>query len=251
MMMKREQLIKILKVAIISTVIILVAEAIFDIPVISNWFSELITNSSGVVVWLIIWLIMFLQVTVLNVPAYVILSACVSVGIETLSIQFILVVLSAYMFGCLLAYFLGYKFGKKAVKWCAGSEEDYEKWSNYINKKGKIWYALTVMFPFFPDDLLCIVAGAVKFDFWWYTIANFLGRGIGLVSMILVLKFTKFLGGDFPIMLIVWATALIAETVILMILKNKQKKESKQTTNQSTENLINQEKNDKTNGKQK
>lgn len=219
--MNREQILKILKVAIISTIIILISEAIFDIPAVNNWFSNLITGSTGIIFWLIIWIIMFLQVTILNIPAYIILSACVSIGIETLSFLFIAVVLSAYICGCLLAYWLGYKFGKKAVKWCAGSDEDYEKWSKFLNKKGKFWYFLTVLFPFFPDDMLCLVAGAVKLNFGWYTLANFVGRGIGLVTMILVLKFIGFVSGDFPLMLIVWAVALVAEIVTYYIIKNK------------------------------
>lgn len=224
--MKREQLIKILKVALISTAILLVSEGIFDIPAVTDWFSGLITGSTGFVVWLAIWIIMFLQVTILNVPAYVILSACVSIGIETLSAVYFFVVLSAYMCGCLLAYLLGYKFGKKAVKWCAGSDEDYKKWSDFMNKKGKIWYFLTIVFPFFPDDLLCIVAGAVKFNFLWYTIFNFVGRGIGLITTILFLKFVGNIGGGFPIMLVVWFVLLIAEIIIYCVLVLRQKKEN-------------------------
>lgn len=243
--MKREQVLKILKVAIISTLVIFIAEGVFSIPAINNWFSELITNSSGAVVWLIIWLIMFLQVTVLNIPAYVILSACATInGIEILSFTYILVVLSAYMCGCLLAYWIGYRFGKKAVKWCAGSEEDYDKWSNYLNKKGKLWYFLTVVFPFFPDDLLCLVAGAVKFDLGFYTIANFFGRGIGLVTMILVLNVIDVVSGNFPIMLIVWAIALLAEIITYYIIKKRHKNATIQTTQ---ENPINDAINTKNN----
>ena len=248
--MKKEQLLKILKVAIISTIIILIAEAIFDIPAVSNWFSSLITNSSGVVVWIVIWIIMFLQVTILNIPAYVILSACVNIGIETLSFKYILIVLSAYMCGCLLSYFLGYKFGKKAVKWCAGSDEDYKKWSNYLNKKGKIWYFLTVLFPFFPDDLLCIIAGAVKFDFGFYTIANVIGRGVGLTTMLLFLKFVGNIGGGFPIMLVVWAVALVAEVVGYYIIKSKKSKIKPEINDESstsqTKNESSAEENDVT-----
>ena len=223
--MKKEQLIKILQVAIISTIIMLVAEAIFDIPAVVNWFSNIITKSTGIWVWVAIWVIMFLQVTILNIPAYVILSACVSIGIETLSFTYIVVVITAYMAGCFLAYWLGWKFGKKAVKWCAGSEEDYNKWSEVLNKKGKWWYFATVVFPLFPDDLLCIVAGSIKFNFEFYAVANLIGRTIGLVTMLLVLKFVVKLGGGFPIMLVVWAAALLAEIVAFVILKTKHKKE--------------------------
>ena len=179
---------------------------------------------------------MFLQVTVLNIQAYVILSASISIGIETLSIVYILVVLSAYMTGCLLAYWLGYKFGKKAVRWCAGSDEDYNKWSNFLNKKGKLWYFLTVLFPFFPDDLLCLVAGGVKFNIGWYTLINFVGRGIGLVTMLYALQFITNFTNGFPIMPIVWAVALIAEVIIYYIVKSKLNKKEDTLNKNQTEN---------------
>ena len=99
--MKKEQILKILKVAIIMTLIILAVEIVFSIPIVNNWFASLITSSEGWIVYLVIWFIMFLQTTVLNIPAYVVLSASVSVGINTLSVLYIVVVLSAYITGCL------------------------------------------------------------------------------------------------------------------------------------------------------
>lgn len=222
--MKKEQILKILKVAIIMTLIILAVEIIFSIPVVNNWFASLITSSEGWIVYLVIWLIMFLQTTVLNIPAYVVLSASVSVGINTLSVLYIVVVLSAYLAGCLLAYWIGYKFGKKAVKWCAGSEEDYEKWSKVLNKKGKWWYFATVIFPMFPDDILCLVAGAVKFNFPFYILSNIIGRGMGLVTMLLFLELMGSMGGGFPYMVIVWAIALLVEIIIYFVLKKKENK---------------------------
>ena len=223
--MKKEQILKILNVAIIMTVIILLMEVIFAIPAVNAWFSNLITNSNGWIVYIVIWLIMFLQVTILNIPAYVILSASVSIGIQTLSFTYITVVLSAYMAGCMTAYWLGRKYGKKAVKWCAGSDEDYEKWSTVLNEKGKLWYLITVVFPMFPDDVLCLVAGAVKFDVKFYFIANLLGRSIGLVTMLLFLKLVGMSGGGFPWMLFVWAGALLLEIIVYVIMKRKENKD--------------------------
>lgn len=204
------------------TIIILAIEIIFSIPIVNAWFSGLITNSKGWVVYLIIWVIMFLQTTILNVPAYVVLTACVSMGIKTLSVVYLLVVISAYMTGCVLTYFIGRKWGKKAVKWCAGSEEDYEKWSEVLNKKGKWWYLASVTFPMFPDDILCLVAGAVRFDFRFYLFANFVGRTLGLVTTLLCLELVGNLGGGFPLMLIVWSVALIIECVSYYYLKKKE-----------------------------
>lgn len=219
--MNKEQVIKILKVLLIATVIMLVFEIAFSINAVNDFFSGLITSSSGVVVYLIIWLIMFLQCTILNIPGYVVLSASVSIGIECFSWQYLLTVISAYMAGCILAYWLGRWFGVKAVKWCAGSEEDFNKWSEYLNKKGKLWYLITVIFPFFPDDLLCLVAGGVKFNFGFYTIANFIGRSIGLVAMIGTLKLIGGIGGGFPFMIIVWAVALLSEFILWLVLRRK------------------------------
>lgn len=221
--MKKDQIIRVLKVALVTTAILLIFEGIFSIPAINNFFMGLISGSSGWIAYLFVWLIMFLQVTILNIPAYSVLAACTSIGMKTLDIVFISVVLSAYMVGCILAYWLGRWFGKRAVKWCAGSEEDYDKWSSVLNSKGKIWYFLTVLFPFFPDDILCLVAGAVKFNFGLYTIMNFVGRGIGLVTTILTLGLINKVSDGFPIMVIVWAVALVAELIAYIILNKKTK----------------------------
>lgn len=214
--MTREQIQRILKVCIIATVIMLIFEVIFSIPAINDFFKGWITSTSGWVVFLVIWLIMFLQCTILNIPAYVVLSASISIGIECMSWQYLLIVITAYMAGCILAYWIGRWWGVKAVKWCAGSEEEFHKWSNVLNTKGKWWYALTVLLPLFPDDLLCLVTGAVKFDFIFFTITNLLGRTIGLITMILTLELIGSMGGGIPLMVIVWAVALIIELIIYL-----------------------------------
>lgn len=219
--MTKTQLLKILKTAIIMTVVVLCVEVLFSVPQINNWFYSIVVSANGVWVYVIIWLIMFLQTTILNIPAYIILSASVSIGIQTLSVLYVAVVLSAYMCGCLLAYLLGRVYGKKIVMWCAGTEEDYNKWSDVLNNKGKWWYLLTVLFPFFPDDILCLVAGAVKFDFKFYVLANLIGRGIGLVTMLLTLNLVNGLSGGFPFMVVVWALALIVEIIMFIVLKRR------------------------------
>lgn len=219
--MTHQQIYKLLKVVIIATAIMLAFEIIFYIKAVNDFFSSLILNSSGVWVYLVLWVIMFLQVTILNIPAYSILSISISIGMSVFSWEYLLIVISAYMSGCILAYWLGRWFGVKAVKWCAGSEEDFNKWCDIINRKGKIWYFLTVLFPLFPDDLLCLVAGSIKFNFLNYCLFNFIGRSIGLLAMLGTLKFIGFVMGDFPFMMIVWAVALVVEVVAFIIIKKK------------------------------
>lgn len=216
--LNRKQVLRLLKVGIVATIIMLAFEMIFSIDAVNDWFFNLIVNA-GAWAYIVIWILMFLQVTVLNIPAYVILMACFKIGIPTLDILYISVVLSAYMAGCILAYSIGRKWGKKAVKWCAGSDAEYNKWSEVLNKKGKWWYFGTILFPMFPDDLLCIVAGAVKFKFWWYVIMNLVGRGIGLTTMLVVFQAMDIFKGSL-LMLWIWAGALIIEWISLFIVKS-------------------------------
>ena len=204
--MNKEQVCKILKVFIVATLIMLIFEAIFSIKLI---------------IYLILWAIMFAQVTILNIPAYSILSISISIGLDVFGWEYLLTVISAYMIGCILAYWLGRWFGVRAVKWCAGSEEDFNKWSGFINRKGQLWYFLTILLPVFPDDLLCIVAGSIKFKFGNYCIYNLIGRTIGLITMLGTLKLIGIVGGDFPFMVIVWGIVLIIEIISLMILKKR------------------------------
>ena len=90
-----------------------------------------------------------------------------------------------------------------------------------LNTKGKWWYALTVLLPLFPDDLLCLVAGAVKFNFAFYVVANLIGRSVGLIAMILTLQAIGSIGGGIPLMVIVWAVALIIEFIIYLKINKK------------------------------
>lgn len=217
--MRKEQILKLLKVAVVTTAIMLLFEIIFSIPAVIGLFQRIIYNTDAAYVYIIIGIIMFLQVTILNIPAYVILSACSSIGLQLLDYKFICTVWVSYMFGCMFAYWLGKKFGKRAVKWCAGSEEDYYKWSEILNKKGKWLYAASVLLPLFPDDLLCLCAGAVNFNQSFYILANVVGRLIGLVAMILTLQVINIAGGGFPFMILVWAAALITEIILYILIK--------------------------------
>ena len=219
--MKKEQIIKFLKLGIFTTLFLIAIEVVFMIPAVKDFFESWVQNSSGWVLWLVLWVLFFLQCNVINVPAVSLLQISVLVGINVLSWQYILLVMSAYMCGCILSYWLGRWFGVKAIKWVAGSEEDFNKWSEFVNKKGKWWYLMTVLLPLFPDDILCIVCGSFKMNFGFYTIANAIGRTIGLITMLLVLNYIGLASSSVPIMLIVWCVGLCAELIAYFVLNKK------------------------------
>lgn len=238
-----DQMIKLLETVFICLALLLVVEIICDIPVVSDYFSSgALTNKSGIWVWVTLWLVMFGQVTIIPIPAFPLLVFCNNTSLvasgnglmdlfskETMF--FVAFVVSATLAGSICSYWLGRLFGKKAIKWVAGSEEEYDKWCSKLNGKVGSWlYALTILLPIFPDDLLTIVAGAVRIKFWFFCVAHLICKLIGTFCIFLFIRlpFTAFFfsnqGQGFPIALVVYALLTITSLILIIVLKKKQKK---------------------------
>ena len=194
---------------------------------ISDW----IASVDGWIVYLVIALVVFIQVTIVPLPLWVVINAAVvipSINLNLTSFSgwlFVLIVTFSSLIGVIISYIIGRKFGVSAIKWCAGDISTFEKWCEILNKKGKIWYALTVLLPFFPDDILCFAAGSLKLNFAYFVVVNFVCRLIGLVCMILTLGlFQKTNQSGFPVTLLVWGLLLIICVVWYIILKFKRKR---------------------------
>lgn len=100
-------------------------------------------------------LLQFSQVVLLPIPAFVTVGAGVLLfGPFYGSIYSCIGIIS----GSLVGYFLGHVFGVKVVRWVIG-KDSLEKGLNIIKGKDKIILTFMFLFPFFPDDVLCFVAG--------------------------------------------------------------------------------------------
>lgn len=229
--MKKEQLSKILITTMIMTALMLLFEIIFDIPIISNTITNWVANQNGVLIYIAIGIIMFLQVSIIPIPAMIVITAAIGAGVLKTSLglnlftqsstwYFILATMIGYMVGVCVSYFIGRKWGRKAVKWCAGSDEDYDKWSNFLCQKGKWPYALTVLLPCFPDDILVLCTGAMKMNFSFVFWVNLFGRGIGLITTIFSLVLIG-AGSGSPLALIAWSVALFIELIAFIIVKRR------------------------------
>ena len=98
------------------------------------------------------------------------------------------------------------------------SEEEYNKWLSVLkSKKTNIIYFGTILLPIFPDDILCLLAGSIKMNFWWYLIANIVGRAIGLATFIFVFKVIS----DSLISIIIMIVLFIILVVIKIIIKRR------------------------------
>lgn len=116
------------------------------------------TGEWGMVVFV---LIQILQVVILPLPAvvcYVPGSQIWGAGIATLLAS------AGVVVGSVIAYCIGRFFGKKAVIWIAGKEAT-DKYITYIGNRGKVIFVLMQILPFFPDDILCMIAGLTSMSF--------------------------------------------------------------------------------------
>lgn len=220
-MLNRRQQIKLLDLLLVVLTFVLFVECVFYDQRIVNWLCDLVMKS-GVWGWVVVGIMQFVQVTIIPIPAYFITLTSMKMYPNDLVMLFI-VTLSAVMLGVVTAYVIGRKWGKKAVIWAAGSEEEYNKWTTVLkSKKTNIFYLLTVLLPIFPDDVLCLVAGSIRMNFWWFFFANLVGRVIGLISFMFV--FTAI--GDSIATIIIFAVLLLVALILRFILKRRLKNES-------------------------
>ncbi|MDR0425849.1 MAG: TVP38/TMEM64 family protein [Clostridiales bacterium] len=117
-----------------------------------------------------------LQVVVLPVPAWMTVMAGAAIYGSTVSF---LVSSAGTVLGSFICFFLGRKFGKKIVYWMIGQEKA-EQYSKLIFDKGKLAFVVMMVFPFFPDDMLCMTAGLTNMKFRFFAVSVSLTRPVML-----------------------------------------------------------------------
>lgn len=169
------------------------------------------TGAWGIAVFLIIQI---LQVVILPLPAAI----CYIPGALIWgSLVGTLLASAGVLVGSLINYLIGKVWGKKAVEWIAG-KETCDKYSAYFNKKGKVIFVLMQILPFFPDDILCMVAGLTAMNFPFFLAVMILVRPLVIAAYCYVLSgtFIPFEGWG----LIVWGVIFIV-CIVLAVLSFK------------------------------
>lgn len=130
----------------------------------------------------------YLQVVVLPIPGVVSTVAGVALFGPT---KAMLCSLVGVILGSLTAFIIGRKIGYKAVAWMVG-KEDLDKWLKKV--KGKDNFILTAMFmlPFFPDDMLCFVAGLSSMTWQYFVVMIVFARLVGIAGTCYFFKYIPF-----------------------------------------------------------
>jgi uncharacterized membrane protein YdjX (TVP38/TMEM64 family) len=85
---------------------------------------------------------------------------------QAFAISYISVVISS-----LVMYLLGRFGGYKLTERLLGKEE-CEKAVSLLGAKSVVYFPLMMLFPVFPDDALCLVAGMTKMKYWYLIIVS-------------------------------------------------------------------------------
>ena len=105
----------------------------------------------------------------------------------------------------LLARALGQKFADRFV-----SQKLSDKYLDVIRRKRDVFLALAFLFPFFPDDLLCILAGLTDIPFRRFFILVLLTRPWGLLVACAV--------GSSTLSIPLWGMALLGIAGLMLFL---------------------------------
>jgi len=176
-----------------------------------------IVESGGVFSFIVFVLLQILQTTVLQIPAiFVTIAGTLVFGTWT---AFILSFI-AVMIGSIIMFWVGRKAGRKFLYWLAG-KEDADIWIKRMSN-GKYLFFLMMIFPLFPDDILCVVAGLTNMSFGFFFWTNMIARSLGIAC-------TVFFGSGTIIPfkgwgLIVWGIViLLVATLFYLSVKYKDK----------------------------
>lgn len=171
---------------------------------------QAIVEKGGVFSSLVFMVLQFLQTTILQLPAILVTMTGVLIFPKW---KAFLLSYVAIMLGSLFNFWLGRKAGRKFLHWIAGEEKTNKLISLMSN--GKYVFFLMMLFPMFPDDILCVVAGLTDMSFAFFVWTNLLCRAIGIGGTVLfgsgaIIPFKGF-------GLVVWAVIAIVLAVLFYV----------------------------------
>ena len=119
-----------------------------------------------------------LQVILLPIPGMVAVGACVALFGE---FKGALISLVGILIGSFIGFIVGRFLGYRAAKWLVG-EKSLNKGLESVKGKDKAILTFMFLFPFFPDDVLCFVAGLSSMSFKYFTVMIIITRIISVFT---------------------------------------------------------------------
>ena len=163
------------------------------------------------------------QVVVLPLPQAV--TIILGVAIYGATVSFVLSVIGTVI-GSLISFALGKIFGRRICDWMFG-KENTQKYAEILGEKGRFLFIIMLLFPAFPDDMLCMIAGITSMSYAYFTVVCVLTRPvmIGLTAY-LGSGVIPFAGWGIPVWI---AIACLLFVTFILVSGIKSRIESKKT----------------------
>ena len=177
---KKEEIFKLLFVGValffIMFYALILVNKVFNLDAIDSDEKKLehiikLIQSTGPYGKIVFVLLQILQVVVLPLPALL----CYVSGVMIYgSLEAFILSSIGVFIGSMICYAIGKFCGRGVVHWLAGDKMD--KYLQILSNRGKGPFIIMQILPFFPDDVLCILAGVTNMNFWFYLVVMILIR---------------------------------------------------------------------------
>jgi len=124
-------------------------------------------------------IINLLQCIIIPVPTT--LTVLVGTAIYGPTIAFIYATIGVII-GSSISFVIGRYCSKPVIYWIFGKTK-VEKYQNMLNKRAGLILFLTLTLPFFPDDLICMMAGVSNIRYVKFLLISIIARGVGLATI--------------------------------------------------------------------
>ncbi len=171
---------KLYKIGLVANILVIFVVVLFTIFYYTGLLSHFSSleearawfDSFGAWAWIIFFLIQVAQVVILPIPAQITTIAGVLIfgAWKAFIISAVAILLGSY-----ICFGIGRWFGVK-VAYKLASKETVDKYRNLLTKKGRLLLPVMFIFPAFPDDLLCFIAGTTKMTWRYFIIVTVLTR---------------------------------------------------------------------------
>ena len=218
----KKAIIKLLITLLIIGAIVLISYLILDHYNLTNITKEQIqefidkTGAWGPIVYMIV---VFLQVTFIPIPGVVVIlagSVCFGPWL-TLLYCFI-----AMMLGALLSFKLGRIIGRPFVNWVVGDKQTVNEYLQKVHGKEFVVFFFMFLFPVFPDDALCALAGITPLKWSEFTFMQVISRPISIIGTLFFMSgdIIPFKGWGIAVVLLI---AILSVIAFIICFKNADK----------------------------
>ena len=84
--------------------------------------------------------------------------------------------------GSSIAFCIGRYCSRPVINWIFGKEK-VDRYQNILNNRTGLLLFITLALPFFPDDLICMLAGVTNIKYIKFLLISIVARGVGLATI--------------------------------------------------------------------